>query len=201
MAGVIFALYCFRFFSLGSYLREKGFIQRGNQLIQKNIVNKEGTKEWHMEFLDSGRKCWTLDSGRWTLYPGLWTLGDTLWTLGSGHWTPSSTVSEQNQKSVSDSVWLNYWTFFGCKSLRTSWSRLLCRDYRFWRGYFQKFYINVKCYDIKECRKKSLLWEIELHYKQLSWTIQKQPSTGINFRKFLGGRVLLLVKLQTDCSE
>ena len=57
MAGVIFALYCFRFFSLGSYLREKGFIQRGNQLIQKNIVNKEGTKEWHMEFLDSGRKC------------------------------------------------------------------------------------------------------------------------------------------------
>ena len=200
MAGVIFALYCFRFFSLGSYLREKGFIQRGNQLIQKNIVNKEGTKEWHMEFLDSGRKCWTLDSGLWTLDPVPWTLDDTLWTLGSGYWTPSSAVSEQNQKSVSDSVWLNYWTFFGGKSLRTSWSRLFCRDYRFWCSYFQKFYITVKCYDIKECRKKSL-WEIELHYKQLSWTIQKQPSTAINFRKFLGGRVLLLVKLQTDCSE
>ena len=47
--------------------------------------------------------------------------------------------------------------------------------------------------------------EIELDYKQLSWTVQEQPFTVIHFRKFLqkkiGGRVLLLVKLQTDCSE
>ena len=86
MAGVIFALYCFRFFSLGSYLREKGFIQRGNQLIQKNIVNKEGTKEWHMEFLDSGRKCWTLDSGLWTLDPVPWTLDSWQYTLDAGVW-------------------------------------------------------------------------------------------------------------------
>ena len=27
-----------------------------------------------LEFLDSGRKSWTLDSGRWTLDAGLWTL-------------------------------------------------------------------------------------------------------------------------------
>ena len=33
--------------------------------------------------------------------------------------------------------------------------------------------------------KKYLLWEIELHYKQLSWTVQKQPSTAIHFGKFL----------------
>ena len=26
------------------------------------------------EFLDSGRKNWTLDSGRWTLDAGLWAL-------------------------------------------------------------------------------------------------------------------------------
>ena len=34
------------------------------------------------EFLDSGPKSWTLDSGRWTLDSGRWTL-----TLDSGHWT------------------------------------------------------------------------------------------------------------------
>ena len=49
------------------------------------------------EFLDSERKCWTLDSGRWTV-------DATLWTLGSEHWTLSLTVSEQNQNPFSDSA-------------------------------------------------------------------------------------------------
>ena len=105
--------------------------------------------------LDSG--CWTLDSGRWTLDAGLWmldsgcwtldgrlsmldvgrwTLDATLWTLGVGHCALSLTVLEQNQKPVSDSAGLNYWKFFGYKSLKTSWSRLFHRDYRFWCGYF-----------------------------------------------------------------
>ena len=46
------------------------------------------------EFLGSGRKSWTLDSGRWaldaelwTLDPGRWTLDAGLWTRDSGHWT------------------------------------------------------------------------------------------------------------------
>ena len=76
-------------------------------------------------FLDNGRKCWTLDSGRWpldsrrwaldaglwTLESGRWTLDSrhwtldaTLWTLGSGHWTLSLTVLKQNQNPVSDSA-------------------------------------------------------------------------------------------------
>ena len=38
---------------------------------------------------------------------------------------------------------------------------------------------------MKECQKKSLLWEIEFHYKQLSCTVQEQPSTVIHFRKFI----------------
>ena len=105
--------------------------------------------------LDSG--CWTLDSGRWTLDAGLWmldsgcwtldgrlsmldvgrwTLDVTLWTLGIRHCALSLTVLEQNQKPVSDSAGLNYWKFFGNKSLKTSWSRLFHRDYRFWCGYF-----------------------------------------------------------------
>ena len=33
------------------------------------------------EFLDSGRKSWTLDSGRWTLDAGLWTLDSGRWPL------------------------------------------------------------------------------------------------------------------------
>ena len=116
------------------------------------------------EFLDSGCKSWTLDSGRWTLDAGLWMLDSgcwtlnprrrtldtklwTLdaqlrvldswrWTLGSGHWTLSLTVLEQNQQPVSDSALLNYWKFCRCEFLRTSWSHLLYRDYRFWFGYF-----------------------------------------------------------------
>ena len=42
------------------------------------------------EFLDSGRKSWTLDSGRWILDSGRWTLDTGLWTLDSGRWTPGA---------------------------------------------------------------------------------------------------------------
>ena len=38
------------------------------------------------EFLDSGRKSWTLGSGRWTLDAGLWTMDYGLWTLNAGLW-------------------------------------------------------------------------------------------------------------------
>ena len=126
------------------------------------LIGKKLTGYWHtgipglwMQELDAWP--WTLDSGRWTMDAGLWTLGSgrctldsgrwtlvserwTLdagrWTLGSGQWTLSLTVLEQIQKSVSETTWLNYWKLFGCKSLRTSWSRLLYRGYRFWPGYF-----------------------------------------------------------------
>ena len=100
--------------------------------------------------LDSG--CWTLDAGLWmlhaeprrlTLDTKFWTLDAQLrvldswrWTLGSGHWTLSLTVLEQNQQPVSDSALLNYWKFCRCESLRTSWSHLLYRGFRFWLGYF-----------------------------------------------------------------
>ena len=128
---------------------------------------------------------WTLDTGCWTLDARLWTLDVKRWTLGSEHWTLLLTVSEQNKNLVSDSTWLNYWKFFRFESLKTSWSRFLCRNYKFWGFYFHKFYINVKYYATKQCQNKFSLWEIELHYKQLSWTLQKQPSTAIDFWKFL----------------
>ena len=73
--------------------------------------------------LDAGR--WILDAGPWTLDPGPWTLDAGLWmlhfggwSLGTGHclktlihyltvsehWTLFHlSVSEQNQKPVSDS--------------------------------------------------------------------------------------------------
>ena len=63
------------------------------------------------EFLDSGRKCWALDSRRWSLDArhwmldfGRWTLDARHWTLGSGHWTLPLTVPEQNQNPVSDAA-------------------------------------------------------------------------------------------------
>ena len=42
------------------------------------------------EFLDSGRKCWTLYSGRWTLDSGSCTLDSGRWTLDAGLWTLNS---------------------------------------------------------------------------------------------------------------
>ena len=36
------------------------------------------------ELLDSGRKIWTLDSGRWTLDTELWMLDSECWTLDAG---------------------------------------------------------------------------------------------------------------------
>ena len=39
------------------------------------------------EFLGSGLKSWTLDSGHWTLNTGLWTLDSRHWTLDPGLWT------------------------------------------------------------------------------------------------------------------
>ena len=38
------------------------------------------------EFLDSGRRSWTLDSGHWTLDSGRWTLDAGPWLLDSGCW-------------------------------------------------------------------------------------------------------------------
>ena len=110
-----------------------------------------------------------LDSGCWNLSAGLWT-------LDSSHWNWLPTGSEQNQNSVSDSAWLNYAELSEWKSLTISWSRLFCRLWRFWPGYFWKFYINVK---------SDVLKLFIVHYKQLSRTVQKQPFTAIHFGKFL----------------
>ena len=66
-----------------------------------------------MEFLDAGRKSWTLDSGRWALDAGFWMLDYGRWTLDAGSYTWDTRVwaldavvdcSEQNQNPVSDSI-------------------------------------------------------------------------------------------------
>ena len=61
------------------------FINTGNLL--RWDFSGTPLKKSIQEFLDFGRKCWTLSSGRWTLGTELWTLDATFWTLGSGHWT------------------------------------------------------------------------------------------------------------------
>ena len=72
------------------------------KLQQKNLQGRKFT-EWETalkvqsripEFLDHGRKNWTLDSGRWTLTldSGCWTLDSGFWTLDSGRWTLDTVV-------------------------------------------------------------------------------------------------------------
>ena len=129
------------------------------------------------EFLDSGR--WMLDSGPSRLDAGRCTFGAGLCALDIYRWL--FLILFQFLILLDQIIE----KFFGCESLRTSWSPLFCRDYRFWRGYFWKFYINVKCNVIKECQKQSLLWKIGFHYKQLSWTVHEQSSTAIHFQKFI----------------
>ena len=72
--------------------------------LERFPLNKLSVSMGIPEFLDSGRKCWTLVSGRWTLDSGLLTLDATSWRLGSGHWTLLLTVLKQNQNQVSDSA-------------------------------------------------------------------------------------------------
>ena len=88
---------------------------------------------------------WTLDAGHWTMYSGRWTLDSGLSMLDVGCYTLDArlwaldTIFDSfrtKSKAISDSAWLNYWKYFGCESLRISWSRLLYRDYRFWLDYF-----------------------------------------------------------------
>ena len=68
-------------------------------------ILKEAVLSGILKFLDSGRKCWALDSGRWTL-------DATLWTLHSGHWTLLLTGSEQNQNPVSNSTLIKLMKIF-----------------------------------------------------------------------------------------
>ena len=53
-----------------------------------NIKTKE--KTGILEFLDSGRNSWTLDSGLWTMDDGPWTMDPRHWTLDAGPWTLDS---------------------------------------------------------------------------------------------------------------
>ena len=50
--------------------------------INQEILNTSKNKHsnWKVQFVDFGRKSWTLDSGCWSLNPGRWT-------LDAGHWT------------------------------------------------------------------------------------------------------------------
>ena len=96
--------------------------------------------------LDSRR--WALDAGPWKLESGRWTLDARLWTLDTEHcfrtlfhcFRTLDNVSLDFFRTESESSFWFYliklMKFFGCESLRTPWSRLFCRDYWFWRGYF-----------------------------------------------------------------
>ena len=57
-----------------------------HKLLSKYLWQSLLLVKWHTEFLDSGRKSWTLDSGCWTLNAGLWMLDSGQWTLDSGFW-------------------------------------------------------------------------------------------------------------------
>ena len=53
---------------------------------EKRVIWGTGLRLSILVFLYSGRKCWTLGSGRWTLDAGCWTMDSECWTLGSGSW-------------------------------------------------------------------------------------------------------------------
>ena len=178
------------------------------------------------EFLDTGRKCWTLYSGCWTPDAGLWALDSGCWTLDArlstldsrrwalytGHCFTASErwtlfhlpVSEQNQNPVSGSAWLNYWKFFRCESLGTSRSRLFCRCYWFWMAFFRNSILTLSV-TLKNNGERNFYCEnrITLQAAILDCSeaaIHSHPFSKISPEN-TGGRVPFLVKLQTDCSE
>ena len=58
-----------------------------NTLVEEVFIKNKAFQEGIPEFLDSGCKSWTLDSGQWTLDAGLWTQESVRWTLDAGRWT------------------------------------------------------------------------------------------------------------------
>ena len=70
------------------------------------------------EFLDSGRKCWALDSRRWSLDARLWMLDFGRWTLDAGLWTLDTVVDCSRTESES--------SFWRCliKLLNILWVRI-----------------------------------------------------------------------------
>ena len=68
--------------SIGTKKPETLYLREPNIILICCNVFLEGIPE----FLDTGRKTWTLDSGRWTLDAGPWTLDSGLWTLDAGLW-------------------------------------------------------------------------------------------------------------------
>ena len=62
----------------------KNFIQQLDKSSDCPLTNEYKVCLGITEFLDSGRKCWMLDSGRWTLNAGLWMLDSERWALDPG---------------------------------------------------------------------------------------------------------------------
>ena len=106
---------------------------------------------------------WTLDSGRWTLDAGLWTLDSGPWML---HLGSQALGTKHSCQLVQNKIRTQFLILFILQRV-------------------QVLTLNVKCYVIKEYQNKFLLCEIELHHKQLSRTVQKQPSGAIHFQKFI----------------
>ena len=50
------------------------------------------------QFLDSGRKSWTLDSGLWMLDCEIWTLDSERWALDTGLWTLEAVIRMLNAR-------------------------------------------------------------------------------------------------------
>ena len=101
---ILFIIICYYYLSL--------LYEIANLHILKYFhILKKAALSGILKFLDSGRKCWALDSGRWTLRFGRFTLdtGHCCWLV-------------QNRIKTEFLIlpWLNYWKIFGCKSLRTS---------------------------------------------------------------------------------
>ena len=72
--------------SIGTKKPETLYLRDPNIILICCSVFLEGIPE----FLDTGRKTWTLDSGRWTLDAGSLMLDSRRWTLDFGHWTLDS---------------------------------------------------------------------------------------------------------------
>ena len=75
------------------------------------------------EFLDSGQKRWTLDSGRQALDAGLWTLGSGPSSLDAGLWELNTKLSQALEtielQSFTKYLRLNQFSSFHMKSCTT----------------------------------------------------------------------------------
>ena len=112
---------------------------------------------------------------------------------------------KKKTKTVADSAWLIHGNDLS-EIYQETHGHTYSVGSKFWKGCFQKFFINIKYCIIKRNSWKNFYGEKLICIKSSSSRLSRSSCQVIHFQKFpkienIGGRVLLLIKLKVGSPE